>query len=122
MTFVSHIVPAAATLVAFACLPSPALAGVALAISTGAGFYPAFMVPAWVGFCGEAARDVCALSPASRLPQRHRREHVDIVASGQRAKPRRHDPERHARASHRPCGIRSKSVRILGIARRDQAG
>jgi hypothetical protein len=69
MTFVSHIVPAAATLVAFACLPSPALAGVALAISTGAGFYPAFMVPAWVGFCGEAARDVCALSPASRLPQ-----------------------------------------------------
>jgi hypothetical protein len=50
MTFVSHIVPAATTLIAFACLPSPALAGVVLAISTGAGFYPAFMVPAWVGY------------------------------------------------------------------------
>jgi hypothetical protein len=50
MTFVSHIAPAATTLVAFACLPVPALAGALLALSTGAGFYPAFMFPAWVGF------------------------------------------------------------------------
>jgi hypothetical protein len=50
MTFVSHIAPAAATLLAFACLQRPALAGVLLAVATGAGFYPAFMFPAWAGF------------------------------------------------------------------------
>src|SRR5262245_45405547 len=50
MTFTSHIAPAAATLVAFACLPSPVLAGVLLAASAGVGFYPAFMLPAWAGF------------------------------------------------------------------------
>ncbi|MGE0451577.1 MAG: hypothetical protein AB7Q29_18535, partial [Vicinamibacterales bacterium] len=50
VTFISHIGPAAATLVAFACLPSPAWAGAMLAVATGAGFYPAFMLPAWVGY------------------------------------------------------------------------
>jgi hypothetical protein len=50
MTFASHIAPAALTLIAFACLPSPALAGVLLAASTGAGFYPGFMLPAWAAF------------------------------------------------------------------------
>jgi hypothetical protein len=50
MTFASHIAPAALTLIAFACLPSPALAGVLLAVSTGAGFYPGFMLPAWAAF------------------------------------------------------------------------
>jgi hypothetical protein len=50
MTFVSHIAPAAATLVAFACLPLPGLAGALLAVSVGAGFYPAFMLPAWAGY------------------------------------------------------------------------
>ncbi len=50
MTFASHIAPAAATLIAFACLPSPALAGAMLAVSAGVGFYPAFMLPAWAGF------------------------------------------------------------------------
>jgi len=50
MTFVSHMAPAAATLVAFACLPRPAWAGALLAVSAGAGFYPAFMLPAWAGF------------------------------------------------------------------------
>jgi hypothetical protein len=50
MTFVSHIAPAAATVVAFACLPSPVLAGALLAVAAGAGFYPAFMMPAWAGY------------------------------------------------------------------------
>ena len=50
MTFASHIAPAAATLIAFACLPKPALAGVLLAVSAGVGFYPGFMLPAWAGF------------------------------------------------------------------------
>ena len=50
ITFVSHIAPASTTLLAFAALPRPALSGVLLAVSTGVGFYPAFMVPAWLGF------------------------------------------------------------------------
>jgi hypothetical protein len=47
MTFVSHIVPAALTLAAFALVPQPMWSGVLLAMATGAGFYPAFMFPAW---------------------------------------------------------------------------
>jgi hypothetical protein len=50
MTFVSHIAPAAATLVAFAFLPRPFVAGSLLAVGTGIGFYPAFMLPAWTGY------------------------------------------------------------------------
>ncbi len=50
ITFVSHIAPASMTLLAFAALGSPALSGVLLAMSTGVGFYPAFMAPAWLGF------------------------------------------------------------------------
>jgi len=50
ITFVSHIAPASMTLVAFAALKSPALSGILLAMSTGVGFYPAFMAPAWLGF------------------------------------------------------------------------
>jgi hypothetical protein len=50
MTFVSHIGPTALTLVAFACLNRPAVAGTLLAVSGGAGFYPLFFVPAWTGF------------------------------------------------------------------------
>jgi hypothetical protein len=50
ITFISHVAPAAATLVAFACLPLPAIAGVTLAASVGLGFYPAFMLPAWAGY------------------------------------------------------------------------
>lgn len=49
LTFVSHIAPAAATLLAFAALPAPALSGALLAIATGIGFYPVFMAPAWLG-------------------------------------------------------------------------
>src|SRR5438105_2662881 len=50
MTYISHIAPPAMTLVAFALMPLPALAGVALAIAAGVGFYPAFMAPAWLGY------------------------------------------------------------------------
>jgi hypothetical protein len=50
VTFISHIAPAAATLVAFACLPMPVLAGAALAAGVGLGFYPAFMFPAWAAY------------------------------------------------------------------------
>ena len=50
ITFVSHIAPAGMTLLAFAALPSPALAGVLLVLAAGVGFYPAFMGPAWLGY------------------------------------------------------------------------
>jgi hypothetical protein len=50
MTFVSHIAPAATTLLAFALLPKPAWSGAALAASVGTLFYPIFMVPAWLGY------------------------------------------------------------------------
>jgi hypothetical protein len=50
MTFVSHIAPAATTLVAFALLQRPAWSGAALAASVGTLFYPVFMVPAWLGY------------------------------------------------------------------------
>lgn len=50
VTFVSHIVPAAVTLLAFALLPSPAWSGALLAAGIGVLFYPVFMVPAWLGY------------------------------------------------------------------------
>jgi hypothetical protein len=50
ITFISHIAPAALTLVAFALLHRPAWSGVALASAVGALFYPVFMLPAWVGY------------------------------------------------------------------------
>jgi hypothetical protein len=56
MTYISHIAPTAVTLLAFALLPSPALAGVALAVAAGVGFYPAFMAPAWLGYYWDRPR------------------------------------------------------------------
>lgn len=56
MTYVSHIVPPAVTLVAFALIDRPLWAGVGLAAAAGFGFYPAFMFPAWLGFQWGRAR------------------------------------------------------------------
>jgi len=50
LDFVSHIVPAAATLVAFAALRRPALSGALLAASVGLGFYPVFFYPIWAAW------------------------------------------------------------------------
>ncbi len=50
MTYVSHVIPPAVTLLAFACLGRPALSGALLAAAAGFGFYPAFMFPAWLGY------------------------------------------------------------------------
>ena len=50
MTFVSHIIPPAVTLVAFLYLAQPIRAGVLLATAAAFGFYPAFLFPAWLGF------------------------------------------------------------------------
>jgi hypothetical protein len=57
MTYVSHIAPAAVTLVAFAFLSRPLAAGLLLAAGAGTGFYPAFMAPAWLGYYWNRERD-----------------------------------------------------------------
>ena len=57
MTYISHIAPAAVTLVAFAFLSRPLAAGLVLAAGAGAGFYPAFMAPAWLGYYWNQERD-----------------------------------------------------------------
>lgn len=57
MTYISHIAPPAATLVAFSCLARPGLAGVMLAAAAGVGFYPAFLAPAWLGYYWDRSRD-----------------------------------------------------------------
>lgn len=50
MTFVSHIIPASVTLVAFLYLDKPVVAGALLAAAAAFGFYPAFMFPTWLGY------------------------------------------------------------------------
>ncbi len=50
MTFVSHIIPPAVTVVAFLYLGQPIWAGVLLAAAAAFGFYPAFLFPTWFGY------------------------------------------------------------------------
>ncbi len=50
MTFISHIAPTAVTLLAFAALERPFLAGSLLAGAAGVLFYPTFYLPAWFGY------------------------------------------------------------------------
>ncbi len=50
MTFISHIAPAAITILAFAALNRPLLAGALLGTAAGALFYPAFLFPLWLGY------------------------------------------------------------------------
>jgi uncharacterized membrane protein len=50
MTYVSHIIPPAVTLLAFACEERPAVSGALLATAAGLGFYPAFFFPAWLAY------------------------------------------------------------------------
>ena len=50
MTFVSHIIPASVTLVAFRYLDQPVAAGALLAAAAAFGFYPAFIFPTWLGY------------------------------------------------------------------------
>ena len=50
VTFVSHIIPPAMTLVAFALIDKPAACGGALAAAAWTGFYPAFFGPVWLGW------------------------------------------------------------------------
>lgn len=49
VTFVSHVIPPAMTLVAFRWIDRPAASGAALAAAAWTGFYPAFFGPIWLG-------------------------------------------------------------------------
>jgi hypothetical protein len=50
VTFVSHVIPPAMTLVAFGLIDRPLACGVALALAAWTGFYPAFFGPVWLGW------------------------------------------------------------------------
>jgi len=50
VTFVSHVIPPAITLVAFGLIDRPAACGAALALAAWTGFYPAFFGPIWLGW------------------------------------------------------------------------
>ena len=50
VTFVSHVIPPAMTLLAFATLANPWASGAWLAAAAWTGFYPAFFGPIWLGW------------------------------------------------------------------------
>jgi hypothetical protein len=50
LSFISHVAPAAITIIAFALLNRPFWAGSLLAVGAGALFYPAFFFPLWLGY------------------------------------------------------------------------
>jgi hypothetical protein len=58
MTYISHIAPPALTTAAFAALAYPAASGVLLVAATGCGFYPAFLLPAFIGHYWTRRRDL----------------------------------------------------------------
>jgi hypothetical protein len=60
LTFVSHIVPASATVAAFALLERPVLSGALLAASVGLGFYPVFFYPVWAAWQWRRGRSAAA--------------------------------------------------------------
>lgn len=55
VTFVSHIIPPAMTIAAFAVIDKPMLSGIGLAVAAWTGFYPAFFAPIWLGW--QSGRD-----------------------------------------------------------------
>jgi hypothetical protein len=50
VTFVSHVIPPAITLVAFGLIEQPLMSGIGLALAAWTGFYPAFFAPIWLGW------------------------------------------------------------------------
>ena len=50
MTFISHIAPPAASMVAFAFLARPLAAGALLVLASATVFFPALFFPAWLGY------------------------------------------------------------------------
>lgn len=50
VTYVSHIVPTAITILAFLAIGRPLLSGMLIAIGAGTLFYPAFLFPLWLGY------------------------------------------------------------------------
>ena len=68
MTFISHIAPPAASLLAFAFLARPIAAGVLLVLASATVFFPALFFPAWLGYYWDRRPDAlsfvggCALA------------------------------------------------------------
>jgi hypothetical protein len=50
VTFVSHVIPPAMTILAFALMGNPLVGGLGLALAAWTGFYPAFFAPIWMGW------------------------------------------------------------------------
>ncbi|HSL21839.1 MAG TPA: hypothetical protein VK886_09895 [Vicinamibacterales bacterium] len=71
VTYVSHLAPPALTTAAFATLANPIAAGVLLTAGAGVGFYPAFLVPAWLGYYsshrGAAVRFLGSITVSSAI-------------------------------------------------------
>ena len=57
MTFISHIAPPAASMVAFAFLARPMAAGALLVMASGTVFFPALFFPAWLGYYWDRRSD-----------------------------------------------------------------
>ena len=68
MTFISHISPAAMSLLAFAALSRPLAAGALLVLAAGTVFYPVLFFPAWLGYYWKAPDDAKSASWAPRRP------------------------------------------------------
>ena len=62
LVYISHVAPSAMTLLALLALPRPAVAGVLLAAAAGVLFYPAFLLPLFLGWYGGQGRGVRAFS------------------------------------------------------------
>ena len=61
MTFISHIAPPSVSLLAFAALSRPAVAGALLVAAAATVFYPVLFVPAWLGYYWNSQRRADAL-------------------------------------------------------------
>jgi hypothetical protein len=57
MTFISHIAPPSVSLLAFAALSRPAVAGALLVAAAATVFYPVLFVPAWLGYYWNSPHD-----------------------------------------------------------------
>ena len=115
ITFVSHIAPASIVLLAFAALPSPALAGALLVAAAGMGFYPAFMGPAWLGYYWRDRRARYRFAGACLVASVALLAFVYALSTpGPRAVDDGHVPARQLRSPHGSGGIRLESVRVLG--------
>ena len=119
MTFISHIAPPAASMVAFAFLARPVAAGALLVMASATVFFPALFFPAWLGYYWDRRQSAvsfvggCTLAavllgvPVVALSQALEGHSVD-----------RHRDPRVGRPSPGHRHLRAQHVWILGTTRR----